>query len=119
DESGQECVVDLEECVKNWVQSHNENTHEFVVLTSEDSAAAWNSRCVGQRGVLDEPPWVEFTTKRRTRLEFGSYDEAYASLLGPLNALGWHTFDTDYPHRARYVNRLRRRQAAAEHARQF
>ena len=94
DEAGQECFVDLEECVRNRVQSYNENKDEFVLLTSEDSAAAWNSRCVGQRGLLDDPPWVQFTNERRTRLEFGSYEEAYA-LLGPLGKAGWHTFDTD------------------------
>jgi hypothetical protein len=92
DESGQECFVDLEECVRNWVQYCNENKDEFVWLTSEDSAAAWNSRCVGQRDLLDDPPWVEFTNKRRTRLEFGSYEEAY-ELLEPLGKAGWHTFD--------------------------
>ena len=37
DEAGQECFVDLEECARNWVQSHDEDDEDdFVVLTSED-----------------------------------------------------------------------------------
>jgi hypothetical protein len=83
DEAGQECFVDLDECDRNWVQLHNASEGDFVLLTSEDrgSAAAWSSRrirYVGLRGMLDDPPWIEFTNKRRTRLEFGSNEEAYA-----------------------------------------
>ena len=72
DEAGQECFVDLEECNRNYVQLHNEDEGDFVLLTAEDGADAWYSRCVGERGLLDDPPWVEFTNKRRTRFEFQS-----------------------------------------------
>ena len=36
DEAGQECFVDLDECDRNWVEFHNENEGDFVLLTSED-----------------------------------------------------------------------------------
>jgi hypothetical protein len=92
DEAGQECFVDLDKCARNWVQLQNEDEGEFDLLTSEDSAAACSSRCVGERGLLDDPPWVEFTNKRRTRFEFGSYYEAY-TLLAPLTKARRRTID--------------------------
>lgn len=94
DEAGQERFIDLEQCARNWVRYYHEHEQDFVWVDSAESAATWNSRCVGQRGALDDPPWVEFMNERRTRFEFASC-EAISALLGPLSKAGWHTFDTD------------------------
>jgi hypothetical protein len=86
DEAGRECFVDLEGCVRNWVlQFDNEDE-------GEDGANNWDLHCVGRRGMLVDPPWIEFANKRRTRFEFGSNDEARA-LLGQLAKVHWRTFD--------------------------
>ena len=77
DEAGQECFVDLDECARNWDQLHNKNEDDLVLLTSEDSAGRRKYRHVAGRGMIGDPPWVEFTNKRRTRFEFGSSGEAY------------------------------------------
>ena len=76
DEAGQECFVDLEECARNWAQSRNKDDGDLVRLTSEDSAGRRKYRYVADRGFLDDPPWIEFKNKRRTRFEFGSSNEA-------------------------------------------
>ena len=87
DEAGKECFVDLEECNRNYVQLDNED-----LLTSEDSAATSSSRYVGMRGLLVDPPWIEFTNKRRTRFEFGSSNEALGLKLQLMKAR-WRTLD--------------------------
>ena len=76
DEAGQECFVDLEECNRNYVQ-----------LGSE-------TRYVGDRGLMLDPPWIEFTNKRRTRFEFGSSNEARTLKL-QLMKVRWLTFDAN------------------------
>lgn len=76
DEAGQERFVDLEECI--------------------GSAASGSSRCVGRRGLLDDPPWIEFTNNRRTRFEFGSSNEASGLKLEIMKAR-WRTLDGNYP----------------------
>ena len=95
DEAGKERFVDLEQCARNWVQHRNEHAQDFCLVSdaSAEAVATWNSHCVGQRGALDDTPWVEFMNDRRTRLEFASYEAVY-TLLGPLSQAGWHTFDT-------------------------
>jgi hypothetical protein len=57
--------------------------------------AWWNARCVGQRGALDNPPWIELMNERKTRFEFASRETFYRELLDPFRQAGWHTFDTD------------------------
>lgn len=86
DESGQLCFVDLEKCARNWVLQFD-NEDEF-----EEGANNWDAHCVGTRGMLADPPWIEFANKRRTRLEFGSNDEARA-LQGQLTKAHWRTLD--------------------------
>jgi hypothetical protein len=81
DSAGRERAVDLRECVRVWCERHG---------TSE-----WDSRCVGDRGALDEPPWVRFVSDRATVFELASYEALYEELLGPLHAVGWHTFDSN------------------------
>jgi len=39
----------------------------FELLLSKNNAAACSSRYVGECSFLDDPPWVEFTNKRRTK----------------------------------------------------
>jgi hypothetical protein len=97
DEAGQEQFVDLEQCARNWARSSKDPEQEFSLVpgASAESAATWNSRCVGQRGALGDTPWVEFMNERHTRFEFGTYEAIYADLLGPLAKAGWQTFDTD------------------------
>jgi hypothetical protein len=83
DDTRQECFVDLDECAKYW-QLQNEDEDDFDPLTSEDSSTTCSSRrirYVGKRGMLDDPPWIEFTNKRRTRFEFASLREARALKL--------------------------------------
>ena len=87
DEAGLECFVDLDECNRNYVQLDNEN-----LLTSEDSSATSSSRYVGMRGLLVNPPWIEFTNKRRTRFEFESSNEALGLKLQLMKAR-WRTLD--------------------------
>jgi len=95
DEAGQECFVDVEECARNWVQLHHKDDDELIRMTSEGLFDHFNSSFVGQRGLLDDPPWVEFMNKRHTRFEFGSENEA-RKLLRPLRACGWRTENANY-----------------------
>ena len=97
DMAGQGQFIDLEECARNWGRRHDDRSQEFLPLpgATEDDISAWNARCVGQRGALDDPPWAEFTNERNTRFEFESYIALYTELLGPLMQAGWHTFDTN------------------------
>ena len=97
DEAGQECFVDLEECARNWVQLHNKDDDDLIRMTSQGFFDSFYSSFVGQRGLLDDPPWVEFMNKRRTRFEFGSENEA-RKLLRPLRAHGWRTDNANYLH---------------------
>jgi hypothetical protein len=94
DETGQECFVDLEECARNWAQSlTEEDEDDFVLLTSEDSDAARRKRrYVGGRGLLEDPPWIEFANKRRTRFEFESLNEGYGLII-PLKKVRLLTLD--------------------------
>lgn len=103
DEAGQECFVDLEECARNWVKLRNEEDEDeddidideddFVVLASEDDAAARRRRrYVGGRGLLEDPPWIEFANKRRIRFEFESLNEGYGLII-PLKKVRLLTLD--------------------------
>ena len=103
DEAGQTHIVNLEECARNWARRHNyqksdiewrPGTTEEEVAVRMESSAVWNSRCVGQRSLADRSAYVEFMDERRTRLEFGSFVEAFA-LVAQLSQAGWHTFDMD------------------------
>jgi hypothetical protein len=97
DMTGQECFVDLEESARNWQQRHHASRREFLTLPGAPQPAVdiWNAHCVGLRGALDQPPWVQFTNDRKTRFEFGTCEALYRELLEPLELGGWHTFDTD------------------------
>jgi hypothetical protein len=97
DMAGQARSIDLEECARSWGRWHDEHRREFLPLpgSSEQGIAAWNARCVGERGALDNPPWAEFRNERATRFVFETRDALYLELLTPLRKAGWHTFDTD------------------------
>ena len=77
------------------VEPPGEEVSLLLPGASAESAAMWRSRCVGQRGAIDDPPWVEFIHERRTRFEFETSEAVDAHLLGPLGKAGWHTFDTN------------------------
>ena len=95
DEAGQERSIDLEGCARNWCQIFDENRDNVVILpgAASEGVASWNAGCVGQRGAIDDPPWVMLMDDRRTRFEFKDYGAIYALLLDPLMEAGWHTFD--------------------------
>ena len=97
DGAGQEQVIDLKECARNWVRWHDCHREEFILVpgASQADALIENTRCVGQRGALDNPPWAELMNERKTRFEFESYEALYLELLGPLGRAGWGTFDTN------------------------
>jgi hypothetical protein len=97
DEAGLECFVDLEECARNWVQLHNKDDDDLIRMTSKGFFDSFYSSFVGSGGLLDDPPWVEFMNKRRTRFEFGSENEA-RKLLRPLRAHGWRTDNANHRH---------------------
>lgn len=93
--TGPQQSIDLEECARNWVRWCDEREHEFIILSgSRADIDLWNARCVGTRGAMDQPPWVQFMNDRNTRFEFRSYEAVYEELLEPLMKNGWHTFDT-------------------------
>ena len=92
DEAGLERFVDLEECARNWVQLHNKDDGELVLLTSQGIFDSFYSSFVGQHGFLDDQSWIKFSNKRRTRFEFGSVKEAH-SLRRNLRGVGWRTKD--------------------------
>jgi hypothetical protein len=96
DAAGEKRFIDLEECVRSWGRGRAQSSG-FLPLpgSTAQSTAAWHTRCVGQRGALDNPPWAQFMNERRTRFEFTSYEALYKELLDPLKRAGWHTFDTD------------------------
>jgi hypothetical protein len=79
DEAGQECFVDIEECARNWVQLHG-------------ARRGRKYRYVGGRGLLEDPPWIEFANKRRTRFEFESLNEGYGLII-PLKKVRLLTLD--------------------------
>lgn len=95
--TGQRCIIDLQECARNWAQWHSDHNDEFIAVTDDSPADidGWNAHCVGTRGALDDPPWVQFMNQRHTRFEFGSYEAIYQEVLTPISRYGWHTFDTD------------------------
>jgi hypothetical protein len=95
--AGELAVIDLQECAHNWQGFHDANRSDFIIVpgSSDAEADSWNSRCVGERGACDNPPWVEFMNDRHTRFEFHTYEAIYSELLGPLTKNGWHTFDND------------------------
>jgi hypothetical protein len=97
DKDGSEYHLDLPQCSAHWARWHEEHAGDFVLLPGVDAneSRAWNSRCVGERGACDDPPWVELRSEPPTRFEFESYEATYQELLGPLGKAGWHTFDTN------------------------
>jgi hypothetical protein len=97
DMAGQEQVIDLEECARNWGRRYDDRREEFLLFSgvTQEDIAAWNARCVGQRGALDNPPWAEFMNERNTRFEFATSKALYTELLGSLSQAGWHTFDAN------------------------
>ncbi len=96
DDAGQKHSVDLKECARNWGRLRGAGMPELRQSAgSSEQLAAWNSRCVGQRGALDHPPWAEFMDEQRTRFEFATYEALYQELLTPLRRAGWQTFDTN------------------------
>lgn len=97
DMRGQKQSIDLEECARNWMRWYGDHIQGFILIpgSSDAESDSWNARCVGGRGALDHPPWVQFTNERNSRFEFGNYEAIYRELLAPLMQNGWHTFDTD------------------------
>jgi hypothetical protein len=95
DIAGQEQFIDLEECAGGWGRLRDAQSQLFLPLpgATEESIAAGNACCVGQRDTSANPPWTEFMNKRNTRFEFATYEAVYTELLGPLRQAGWHTFD--------------------------
>jgi hypothetical protein len=96
DAAGEERFIDLQECVRSWGRWRAQSSG-FQTLPgwTAESAAAWDTSCVCQRGAVDNRPWAQFMNERNTRLEFTSYAALYKELLDPLKRAGWHTFDTD------------------------
>jgi hypothetical protein len=92
DAAGQELFLDLEECARGWGRWRDSQRQDFRALPgwNEESIAAWNARCIGQRG----GSWAEFMNERKTRFEFATFDALHRELLSPLMETGWHTFDT-------------------------
>ena len=97
DMRGRRQSIDLEECAMNWIRWHDDHIQEFMLIPGSSTADSdrWNARCVGERGALDHPPWVQFMNERNSRFEFRNYEALYGELLVPLMQNGWHTFDTD------------------------
>ncbi len=89
-EAGQKCFVDLKECARNMVQLHHKDDADAVLEASQGFFDSFYTSFVGQHGLLDDPPWVEFMNERRTRFEFGSEQEGRA-LLRLLRGCGWRT----------------------------
>ncbi len=90
DEAEQECFVDLDECARTWVEECGD---DFVEWRSEDNDAARGMpRYVGRRGLLYDPPWIEFANKSRTRFEFESLNEGYGLII-PLKKVRCLTLD--------------------------
>src|SRR5262245_48174670 len=76
DASGAKHFVSLRECASNWPLYHG---------GFQNKEARGGNRCVGERGALDDPPWVQFVNERMFRFEFESYDALYRDLLDPLS----------------------------------
>jgi hypothetical protein len=51
------------------------------------------SRTVGLRGALDNPPWFEFFGPGAVRMEFESDKALYQQLVVPLGRAGYSTLD--------------------------
>ena len=95
--AGEPCTIDMKGCARNWARWRSDHSDDFITVTDSSQAEIddWNARCVGTRGALDDPPWVQFTNQRHTRFEFDSYEAIYRELLTPLSRYGWQTFDMD------------------------
>jgi hypothetical protein len=96
DLAGQDQVIDLDECARNWVQYCKHHRRDFILMpgATQESVDAWNARCVGRRGGESTLYWVELMNERKTLFEFETR-EARVRLLAPLMAAGWHTFDNE------------------------
>ena len=75
DMAGQDQVIDLKECARNWVQWSKEQGGDLVPASgaSQEEIDTWNARCVGQRGGSYHQ-WVEFMNDRKTRFEFETWE---------------------------------------------
>jgi hypothetical protein len=80
---------------ENWVRWNEKNSSEMILLASREESDIWNNGCVGCRGVVDNPRWVALTGKPETKFVFDSTEALDGQLIVPLDAAGWHTFDTN------------------------
>jgi hypothetical protein len=96
DMAGQDQVIDLKECARNWVQWSKGHDGDLVPVSgaSQEEVDNWNARCLGQRGGTYYQ-WVEFMNERKTRFEFETWEARLKELQGPLMVAGWNTFDTE------------------------
>jgi hypothetical protein len=90
DSPGEEQVIDLAACAKNWARltSHQRcfpaPTHVLERFYAEN-------RCIGRRGAS----WVQFMDRSpQTLFEFSSEDE-WRGFSRAIDEAGWDTFDTD------------------------
>jgi hypothetical protein len=102
-EAGKTLRVDLAECRRMYHAL--EMAGGIPPTDSSDWAAAWDALSdsqkkepgffIGMRARMDEPPWFQFTNRRRTQFEFVDGEAMDALLLGPLYATEApaHTFD--------------------------
>ena len=97
DAAGRVQFVDLEECARSWVRWCHNHRQEVLPLggASQAEIDADNARTVGLRGGSYPLWWAEFINERKTRFEFGTWEDLWGKLQGPLMAAGWRTFDTE------------------------
>lgn len=82
--SGEEIIVNFEECNENWIAYNMGNT-----WSEEESI---QSKCVGQRDVCAKPPFFEFFTKPSTKVQLKNQKE-FLELQKLIHNVGWSTFD--------------------------
>jgi len=97
DAAGRGQFVDVEECARNWVRWCHNHRQDFLPLggASQAEIEEENARTVGLRGGSYPLWWAEFMNQRKTRFEFGTSEDRWGKLQGPLMVAGWRTFDTE------------------------
>ena len=103
-ETGDDQLINLDEC--RCMFSALVEAGGYPPTDTSDWAAAWDAlpddkrshtpkSLIGMRARLDDPPWFQFTNRRRTQFEFMDLEAMDALLLGPLNAtdVGTGSFD--------------------------
>ena len=91
DELGNLQFIDFEVCYQNFLEHKNEQQIPYMTEELKRTNTVW--KCVGQRNICGNPPYIELFTDPLTRFEFDSPDQGFYELDYRIRKTGWKTFD--------------------------